>query len=82
MAVCIGLAVIAIAVFGQTVGFSFVDYDDDLYIYENPMVTRGLTFKNAVWGLTEHKIDYWHPFIGGRTWPIPRLLACGRAAII
>ena len=60
-AVCLLLAAITFAVFGQTAGFGFVNYDDDTYVYENPVVEKGLTLKGAVWALTYGKIGHWHP---------------------
>ena len=39
--VCIFLAAIIWVVFGQTLRHEFVNYDDDLYVYENPTVTHG-----------------------------------------
>jgi tetratricopeptide (TPR) repeat protein len=42
LAVCLLLALGVWIVFGQTIHYGFINYDDDLYIYENPMVTRGL----------------------------------------
>ena len=35
--VCIFLAAIVWVVFGQTLHHEFVNYDDDLYVYENPV---------------------------------------------
>jgi tetratricopeptide (TPR) repeat protein len=60
-AVCLVLATITLAVFGQTTGFGFVNYDDDSYVYGNPVVKRGLTLKGAVWALTYGEIGHWHP---------------------
>ena len=60
-AVCLVLAAITFAVFGQTAGFEFVNYDDNSYVYENPVVARGLTLKGAVWALTYGEIGHWHP---------------------
>ena len=37
-----GLLLLAVGlVFGQTASFGFVNYDNDRYVYENPMVSRG-----------------------------------------
>ena len=58
---CLVLAAITFAVFGQTARFGFVNYDDDKYVYENPVVTKGLTLKGVVWALTDVKNDHWHP---------------------
>jgi len=60
-AVCLVLVAITFAVFGQTAGFGFVNYDDDKYVYDNPVVERGLTLKGAFWALTYRKIGHWHP---------------------
>jgi tetratricopeptide (TPR) repeat protein len=60
-AVCLVLAAITFAVFGQTAGFDFVNYDDNSYIYDNPVVERGLTLQGTVWALTYGKIGHWHP---------------------
>jgi tetratricopeptide (TPR) repeat protein len=60
-AVC-GLLVLAVAlVFGQTVGHEFVQYDDPKYVYQNPVVQRGLTFEGFRWALTYGEIGHWHP---------------------
>ena len=50
--VCIFLAAIIWVVFGQTLRHEFVNYDDDLYVYENPTVTRGLSLKGVEWAFT------------------------------
>jgi len=41
----IGLALVAgvLAIYGQTLGFEFVDYDDDQYLTANPSVREGLS---------------------------------------
>ena len=39
---CLLLALAVGAVFGQTL-HGFVNYDDDVYVYENPNITQGLT---------------------------------------
>ena len=41
--VCLVLAAMVWAVFGQTLGHEFVNYDDDQYVSENPAVTCGLS---------------------------------------
>ena len=59
-AICIFLAVIVWAVFGQTVRYGFVNYDDSLYVYENPTVTAGLTLKGIASSFTYAHSDNWH----------------------
>ena len=58
---CLALAAITFAVFGQTLRHEFVDFDDDWYVYENPMVARGLTLKGIVWAFTGIHAYNWHP---------------------
>jgi tetratricopeptide (TPR) repeat protein len=59
--VCIFLAAITFAVFGQTLRHEFVNYDDQVYVYENPTVIRGLKLKGIEWAFT-HSVDAnWHP---------------------
>jgi hypothetical protein len=69
--VCIFLAVIIWMVFGQTLGHEFVNYDDDLYVYENPVVQKGLTWEGFRWALTYGGIGHWHPL----TW-LSHMLDC------
>jgi tetratricopeptide (TPR) repeat protein len=59
--VCIVLILVVFAVFGQTAGFGFINYDDDKYVYDNPIVERGLTPKGVAWALTGDKIGHSHP---------------------
>ncbi len=58
--ISIVLAVLVFAVFGQTVGFQFVAYDDDGLVYENPHVAEGLTASSLKWAFTGRS-DYWDP---------------------
>jgi tetratricopeptide (TPR) repeat protein len=60
-AVCLVLAVITFAVFGQTLRHEFIDFDDRAYVYENPMVAQGLTLKGIVWAFTHVHSANWHP---------------------
>jgi tetratricopeptide (TPR) repeat protein len=61
LGVCIFLAAIIWVVFGQTLGHGFVNYDDDLYVYENPAVTRGLNLKGVEWAFNHTVAANWHP---------------------
>ena len=45
LAVCVFLAAITFAVFGQTLRHEFVNLDDDQYVSENPVVQKGLTWE-------------------------------------
>ncbi|MBP1723982.1 MAG: hypothetical protein H6Q44_1687, partial [Deltaproteobacteria bacterium] len=60
-AVC-GFLLLAVAlVFGQTVGYEFVNYDDNSYVYENPQVAQGLSVRSIVWAFTSFHFGNWHP---------------------
>ncbi len=60
-AVC-GFLLLAVAlVFGQTVGYEFVNYDDNSYVYENPQVAQGLSARSIVWAFTSFHFSNWHP---------------------
>ena len=50
--VCLLLVAAVFAVFGQTARFSFINFDDDEYVYENPHVLNGLTAVDAAWAFT------------------------------
>src|ERR1700722_8651743 len=51
-AVCLLLVAMTFAIFGQTWRHEFVDYDDNEYVFDNPVVAQGLTFKGFVWAFT------------------------------
>jgi len=69
--ICFFLAAISWAVFGQTRQHGFVNFDDDDYVYGNPEVARGLTFRGIVWAFTHVHSNNWHPL----TW-ISHMLDC------
>lgn len=54
------LAMTAIA-FGQVVGFDFVNFDDDVHVYQNPHIIGGWTWDNFVWDFGIHGPSQWHP---------------------
>ena len=41
--------------------YSFINYDDGLFVYQNPHVAGGLTWEGIKWAFTSHDIDYWRP---------------------
>ena len=59
--ICIFLAAITWLVFGQTLRYDFVNYDDPSYVYENPEVTKGLTSQGIIWAFTHSHSGNWHP---------------------
>jgi protein O-mannosyl-transferase len=70
-AICIFLAAIIWVVFGQAVNFGFVNFDDDDYVYQNPIVQQGLTIHGIIWAFTHFDANNWHPV----TW-ISHMLDC------
>ncbi len=58
---CLVLAAITFAVFGQTRNYEFVNFDDNDYVYNNPVVARGLTFRGIVWAFTHTDCNLYHP---------------------
>jgi len=59
--VCGALVLAVAAVFGQTLGFDFVDLDDPEYVYENVELQRGLTADGVLWAFTTTQSGNWHP---------------------
>jgi tetratricopeptide (TPR) repeat protein len=55
------LAATTLAVFGHVLQNGFVNYDDDLYVTENPHLQAGLTGGSLVWALTTTAYANWHP---------------------
>ena len=60
-AICLLLALAVLAVFGQTARFEFVGYDDQLYVFENPVVLKGLSLPSVGWAFTHSQVANWIP---------------------
>lgn len=60
-AVCIFLLAIVWAVFGGTLGHDFVNYDDNLYVYENADVAGGISLQSIGHAFAHIQVDNWHP---------------------
>ena len=50
-----------IAIYGQTLGFDFVVFDDDKYVTGNPTVQRGLSLEGLGWAFANTAVSAWHP---------------------
>jgi protein O-mannosyl-transferase len=65
--ICIALALITLGVFAQTFAFNFLNFDDNLFISENPRLTQGLSAQGLVWAFTANlthgdvNAEYWEP---------------------
>src|SRR5881409_4068412 len=55
------LAAISLAVFGQTMRYDFVNFDDDLYVYNAPAIQAGLTRQGIALAFTSQHARNWHP---------------------
>ena len=60
-AVCGFLVLAVLMIFGRSVGYDFVDFDDDVYVYQNPHLSRGLTTDGIIWAFSTTQCDNWHP---------------------
>jgi protein O-mannosyl-transferase len=58
---CIALAVLTWAIFGQTLRYDFVNYDDPHYVYQNTRITSGINLANVAWAFTHVHSENWHP---------------------
>jgi tetratricopeptide (TPR) repeat protein len=61
IAIYLFLIAISLAVFGQTLRYDFVNFDDDVYVYNAPAVRAGLTVKGLVLAFTSPHARNWHP---------------------
>src|SRR5215467_1068857 len=59
--VCLGLVAVTLAVFGQTLTHDFVNFDDHVYVYENPLIIRGLSTEGIIGAFTQTHARNWHP---------------------
>jgi len=56
---CIVITVLVI--YGQTVFFDFVNYDDPKYVTKNSYVTSPFTWESVAWAFTTGYLNNWHP---------------------
>ena len=70
-AVCALLLLAVALVFGQTIRYDFVNYDDKFYVFENPHVSQGLSAGTVAWAFTDSHSCNWHPL----TW-LSHMLDC------
>ena len=55
------LAILTLAIYAQTLGFSLISYDDPEYVSSNPRVLEGLSWPNVVWAFRAGEVSNWHP---------------------
>ena len=59
--VAILLVALILLVFAQSAGFSFINFDDDYYVSNNPVVQKGLTTEGIGFAFSIRNGFYWHP---------------------
>src|SRR3989442_897429 len=59
----LSLSLCTAAVFWAIGGHAFLNYDDHLFVFDNPHVYTGLNVKNVLWAFTtlHGNTSYWHP---------------------
>lgn len=61
------LVVLIFGVYGRTLTYDFINFDDKSYVSDNPYVQNGLTLDSIKWALTADlfydspRVDYWQP---------------------
>ena len=58
--ICVGLIGLVWFVFGQTIKFPFINFDDPEYVYEVPEINSGVTLQNLKWAFTHTVAANWH----------------------
>jgi len=61
LAAVAALAAVVVAVYLPMLFNGFVSYDDHLYVTDNEMVQRGLSYEGLVWAFTTFHSYNWHP---------------------
>ena len=61
IAIYLFLSLISLAVFSQTVRYNFVNFDDDLYVYDARAIKAGLTIEGVATAFTKPHARNWHP---------------------
>src|SRR2546421_13014095 len=56
-----GLVALVWLVFGQTIHFPFINFDDPEYVYEVPEINQGLTLHGVNWAFTQMPSPTWSP---------------------
>mgnify|MGYP001818184527 CR=1 FL=1 len=59
--ICLSLAAAILVVYLQVANYNFTNYDDELYVTENPNVKAGFTIDGIFWAFTTGHAANWHP---------------------
>jgi tetratricopeptide (TPR) repeat protein len=58
---CLLLAAGTLALYSPVAHFSFIDFDDDEYVWNNPVTQAGLTWQGWHWAFNGIHVGNWHP---------------------
>jgi tetratricopeptide (TPR) repeat protein len=82
VAACALIAALTLTIFHPVGGFAFLNFDDDLYLENNPWLRKGITSESLQWALTANlthfsmRAEYWSPvtlmtrLIDGHLWDL------------
>jgi protein O-mannosyl-transferase len=59
--ICLSLVVVTTMVYWQVGAFEFLQYDDQYYVTENPVVRNGLSLEGIRWTFHSFEQSNWHP---------------------
>jgi tetratricopeptide (TPR) repeat protein len=59
--ISLSLILLTFIVYRPVQNYEFVDFDDDVYVFDNPHVKKGLTLQGLVWDVTATYASNWHP---------------------
>src|SRR5688572_21862774 len=57
----IAILVLACCVYAPAVGYGFISYDDEDYVFNNPTVLQGLTWSGVRWAFDGQHLGHYHP---------------------
>lgn len=58
---CILMLFVTLAVFARTASHDFINFDDTIYVTDNPAVKDGLKARTIAWAFTATTASNWHP---------------------
>ncbi len=61
LAACIGLIALVLVVYARVATFPFINYDDQIYVTQNPEVLNGLSPGGIRWVFQATRASNWHP---------------------
>ena len=59
--ICLALITAVLLVSWQVRNHEFINYDDNVYVTDNPYVQKGVTLESLGWAFTTTRAGNWHP---------------------